>query len=229
MILLSLLIFLFAKLAISWHKKRLVQRWLKHLSLKEHEKNYSQLFKNVDGFALSKQARSVQDAFEYTYGEIEFTSFIALLSSVQPKADTVFYDLGSGTGTAVLACAMVFKPLKSCGIELFKTLHEAALAQQQQLAELPIYREQAKNIQLIQGDFLDIDFKDANIIFINATALIGETWTTLTKRLEQLKTDTIVITTTKQLKTPIFTLIKTSPVQMSWGVVHAFVYKIKNN
>ena len=68
-------------------------------------------------------ARQKQDAIEYVYGEIEFLPFIALLSLDKPDSKTVFYDLGSGIGKAVLACAMVYPVHKSVGVELLPELY----------------------------------------------------------------------------------------------------------
>jgi hypothetical protein len=72
-----------------------IKRWQSRLAIKEHLVIYNQLFCHVNGFALSKKARAKLDAFEYLYGEIEFTSFIALLALANPDKETVFYDLGS--------------------------------------------------------------------------------------------------------------------------------------
>lgn len=69
---------------------------------------FQNLYEDVDGYSISRKARVKMDAFAYTYGEIEFLSFIALLSLVKPNENSVFYDLGSGTGKAVIAAAMVY-------------------------------------------------------------------------------------------------------------------------
>jgi precorrin-6B methylase 2 len=208
-------------------KQYIIRRWRNALALDDHQPHYESLFKNVDGFSLSKQARATQDAWEYTYGEIDFISFIALLSSISPRSTMIFYDLGSGIGTAVLACAMVFEPQKACGIERFKILHDTALTQQEHLAQWPAYNDIAQRIHFIEGNFLSIDFSDATVVFINATALIGETWDLLVRRLERLDAGTIIITTTKMLKSDYVLLKKTLPIQMSWGIINAFIYEVK--
>lgn len=209
------------------HKQYIIRRWRNALALDLHQRHYDGLFQTVDGFSLSKQARATEDAWEYTYGEIDFMSFIALLSSISPTPNMIFYDLGSGIGTAVLACAMVFEPQKACGIERFKTLHDTALKQQEQLAQWPTYKDTIQKIHFIEGDFLSIDFSDATVVFINATALIGETWDALVRRLERLNAGTIIITTTKMLKSDDVLLKKTLPIQMSWGIINAFIYEVK--
>lgn len=94
-------------------QKRKIRRWQDALAISKHLAVFQQLYADVNGFALSKKARLGGDAFEYVYGEIEFESFTALLSLCHPNSSTIFYDLGSGTGKAVLACAMVFNVKKA--------------------------------------------------------------------------------------------------------------------
>lgn len=205
-----------------------LRRWKKALKLGKHQAAYEHLFSQVDGFALSRQARSEHDALEYIYGEIDFISFIALLSLTKPDHTTVFYDLGSGTGKAVLACAMVFKVRESHGIELFASLHNAASQQQQSLSCLSDYTETAKTVHFTHGSFLHADLSKATLIFINATGFFGATWDAISQRLEQSTCDLTVITTSKRLNSTSFSIIKITPIQMSWGIVNAYIQRRTN-
>jgi len=211
-----------------------IQRWKRRLDLKQHEIHFYALYAKVDGFSLSQEARQKSDAFEYTYGEIYFMSFIALLSLVKPGPCTRFYDLGSGTGKAVLSAAMVFKLEHCCGIERFFTLHEAAVQQKRLFEKHPNYINKIDIIQFIHDDFLKIDFSDATLVFINATAFMGSLWDNLSQKTASLAPGAIVITTSKPLISPCFAVQKTTYVEMSWGVVIAYIQqrlpvaKIKN-
>ena len=149
-----------------WHKKIILKRWRRRLSLDHHYQQYQTLFEPINGFEISKQARAHRDAMEYTYGEIEFLPFIALLSLTNPTTESIFYDLGSGTGKAVIAAAMVFPLKKSCGIELFNPLHDAACQQQQKLMLIPEYQQAASHVVFIQDTFLNANFQDATHLFI---------------------------------------------------------------
>ncbi|KTD07604.1 hypothetical protein [Legionella jamestowniensis] len=204
-------------------QQRAVKRWRKALSLDKHFAIYQALYNNINGFALSQHARRKEAALEYTYGEIDFESFIALLSLCQPNPATVFYDLGSGTGTAVIACTLVFDVRKSCGIELFSELHHCALRQKQRLQAYKGYQEKAKHITFIKDDFLNCQFSDASLVFINATAFFGGHWLAISKHLEQLQPGSVVISTSKALVSPLFITRKVTAVNMSWGVVNAFI------
>lgn len=208
---------------VNWLRQTKIKRWRKALALDKHYAAYHQLYANVDGFVISKAARVKQDAMEYVYGEIDFEPFIALLSLCNPNSSTVFYDLGSGTGKAVLACSMVFNVKKSCGIELFPSLHQCAELQQQRLAQLPDYRIQAEHIQFKLGNILEEPLRDASLIFINATAFFGETWLAISKHVEQIKPGAFVISTSKALHSNLFKTTAVTQVRMSWGIVNAFI------
>lgn len=201
-----------------------IKSWRRQLKLNQHEAIFHTLFESVDGFSLSHIARLKQDAVEYVYGEIHFTSFIALLSLTKPDDKTVFYDLGSGVGKAVIACAMVFRVQKSIGFEWFESLHNSACEQQQRLSCIPGYAFISETVAFFHADLLTATLRDATLIFINATAFFGETWMNITSFLEQNTTENVlVISTSKALKSSLFSIIKTVTVQMSWGVVTAYI------
>lgn len=210
-------------------KNRRITQWQKQLNLPAHQQVFNSLFQAIDGFALSRQARIKQDAMDYVYGEIEFLPFIALLSLVKPNEETVFYDLGSGTGKAVIACALVY-PVKKCvGIELLPELHASTQQHGKQLAALKDYLLPAKQIEFILGDFLEVDFNDATLIFINSTSIVGLTWEHLCLRINKLTSIATVITTSKPLLSSNYTVISSTPIQMSWGVVLAYIHTRKTN
>ncbi|KTC73905.1 Histone methylation protein DOT1 [Legionella birminghamensis] len=206
-----------------WRKQWLLRKWRSSLNLDAHEKVFNQLYQSVSGFHLSKQARADNDSPEYVYGEIEFQSLIALLSLCDPGPQTCFYDLGSGTGKAVIASAMVFPVKKSCGIELFESLHNCALQQQRKLEQTPAYNKQIASIHFENKDIFTADFSDATLVYINATAFFGERWERLSHLLESIAAQSLVLSTSKPLQSPLFTLLRTVKVQMNWGEVSVFI------
>ena len=204
-------------------KKNKIKRWANSLNLPQHSQVFNELFCNTDGFALSKLAREKQDAFAYTYGEIEFLSFIALIGLTHPDENTRFYDLGSGVGKAAIACALVFDLKQSCGIELFEPLHQEALTQKKRLARVPGYESKAERIQFIHNDFLQEDLGPATLLFINATTFIGDLWKQLSEKLGEVAGGATVITISKKLSSNAFKVIRTTQVNMSWGIVTAYI------
>ena len=221
----SILLMLFLLGLPYWKKAYVLRRWQQSLHLKQHHAVFQTIVNDINGFALSRAARAHHEAMEYTYGEIDFMSFIALIAMTHPTPETLFYDLGSGTGKAVLACAMVFDMQACCGIELFDALHNAALIQQDRLRQYPAYTQKADTIHFMNDNFLNVDLSKASLIFINATALFGDTWEKLNQQLlTQTNAGTVIITTSKPLIASRY-IIKTTRVSMSWGIVTAFIHQ----
>ena len=84
----------------------------------------------VEGSAASKAYR-VQNDLEgvanFTYGEVEFLYFYALLEIVEPKAGEVFWDLGCGTGKPSIIAGLCYPELKRVkGVEFCDNLAEIA-------------------------------------------------------------------------------------------------------
>lgn len=207
------------------NKRTLIHDWMKKYNLDKHLPIFNELYKNTNGFLLSKKARDKKDAPEYLYGEIDFLSFIALINLTHPSEKTIFYDLGSGTGKAVIACAMVYNMRAYVGVELFSELHASSISLKKNLSELKDYAEKAEKIAFIQDNFLNRSLRDASVIFINATAFIGETWTQLNQQLDETALGTQVVTITKKLINHNFKLKQETIIQMSWGVAHAYIYE----
>lgn len=221
----SVLVLLIGATLFSYRKNWQIWRWRRALQLNKHELAHNALFKDVNGFALSQMDRVSQDAIEYVYGEIEWTSFIALLSLTKPNETTVFYDLGSGVGKTVIACSSVFGVAKSCGIELMPSLHEAAKKKAEVLAKMPEYQSIVSSICFIKGNFLDYNLQDATLIFINSTAFFGDVWVKICQYLEIISSCQIIITTSKIMISNAFVVDKVVKVQMNFGVVSAFIHK----
>lgn len=201
-----------------------IWRWKKRIHLYEHLKRMHEISDQINGFTLSKQARKREDAIEYVYGETDLTSFAALLSLISFDKDSIFYDLGSGTGKLVLFAAMLFPLKKSCGVEYFQALYQAALVQKSKMAQYKPYQTIMPRISFIHKNYLQVDISDAHIIFINTSTCIGETWLSLNQKLACLPNCHTIITTTKPLTTEAYQLTRTTWLQMSWGEVKAFMH-----
>jgi SAM-dependent methyltransferase len=111
----------------------------------------------------------IQDK-EFIYGEIDFLSFYTILERISPSTQDVFYDLGSGSGKAVLSAILFFNVKKSIGIELLPPLYEQSNAQLEKATQRfqhhdveKEYLSQMGRIQFINDSFLHCDFGDADI------------------------------------------------------------------
>lgn len=181
------------------------------------------LYRPIKSDLISKRDRKrlKLDSDAFIYGEIQFLSFFTLLDRVHPQPNEIFYDLGSGTGKAVLAAVLFFDIAKAYGIELLPSLSRVANRQLQkvieQVSDLP-------PVQFIQGDFLQYDFSDGDIIFVNATCLSYYTWEAMLEKLAKLKPGSRVIVTTKKIQQPQFQLQYQGLDLMSWGMNSVNIY-----
>ena len=92
----------------------------------------SRSFASVDGYELASAEKAAQrragifiDGIQY--GEIDVTSFSHVLRWMNPQPGENFYDLGSGTGKAVITAAALYPLGSATGIEIQPALHQAAL------------------------------------------------------------------------------------------------------
>lgn len=180
-----------------------------------------QLYHNIPSFSLAKQARMQQQLFsyEYIYGEIDYKSFMKLLDRCEIRSASIFYDLGSGVGKAVMCAALLYDFKKICGIEQLQLLHDHATKVQQSSEVL-----KTKNIFLYQDNILTADWLEADIVFINASAFIGDFWNQLLEKLKQLKVGTQIVVVSKLLPSDHFTVKYSDFLSMSCGWVRVGVY-----
>jgi precorrin-6B methylase 2 len=225
-----------------WYKPRMAKLELKAF-LERHpngeiflrqEKLLKTLYGHFNAERVSQRDRKIykKDEDAFTYGEIVFLSFILVLDKVKPQPGEVFYDLGSGSGKAVFAAALAFPFSRCCGVELLPGLHRLAQAQiskaralvQINNASPETLLAKIDHVEFVQADMLDVDFKEADVIFINATCLHQLTWAAMVEKLVKLKTGSRVIVTSKKLVHPEFVLLSEGMELMSWGMNSLRVY-----
>lgn len=176
----------------------------------------------------------------FTYGEISLLSFHELLSVAKPKENEIFYDLGCGAAKPVIYASFLFPFKKCCGIELLPTVYELA-AQYEKRYNLLIEGKQYKhtdyeikpNIKIMKGDMLEIDFSDADIIYLPCTTFDVPTMKKISKCCAKLKPGTRIITLTKPLPcltekdcTVIFNVFDKREWLMTWGL-EPVIYQMK--
>jgi SAM-dependent methyltransferase len=204
-----------------WYANREFRAWRKRPHIKQTLQVLQRIYQGVNAFSLAKAAWQQPKFRDYAfiYGEIDIVSFIALLEACEPKAGGVFYDLGSGSGKAVFTAALAFD-FKLCrGVELIPELYALSLRLQQQMPEL------AGKVEFIHGDFLAINFSEADLVFVNAACFLGETWHKLLAKLQALQPGAKVIIGAKELPATHFRLLHTSLRHMSWGAAKVSLYQ----
>jgi len=190
--------------------------------LRKLKRQFRNLYKNTNGFIVSKQARDKikKSDFTLSYGEIEFNYFAKILHLVKPKPSDTFVDLGSGAGKAVITAALLY-PFKKCiGIELLPELHHASLK-----VKAKLEKNIRDKVDFMQGNFFEFDIKQADCIFVNATGFFGEDLDSLKHYLHDMKPDARLIISSKLMPEDSFKLIHQGFYAMSWGMSRVCIYQ----
>ncbi len=192
---------------------------------------YHQLYDKMDGRALSLKGREDQElkSKSYVYGEVVPDSFYEMIQDAQPQPGQIFYDLGSGTGKAVVLAHLFFDFSQCIGIELVDTLYNGSIDVLKQFDNeiKPTIAKEVENkqIKLIHGSFLDIDLRNADFVFMNSTCFQDDLMQLLEVKLEELRPHATVISLSKMLKSPAFQQYKHKLYEFSWGQATAFYHR----
>jgi SAM-dependent methyltransferase len=191
---------------------------------------FHELYKNIDGYKIALGAQKKTGIYlqSFMYGEVTYKGLYEILHLVKPQAHETFYDLGSGTGKAVMIAALVTSCQKCVGIELLKDLYHTAETIKRNyfdtyLSTLPPYKKTQK-IEFHHADFTKFDYTDADIVFMNSVAFHYEFDDAFVEKLGHLKRGTRIILTGTPIMLPHFTLIHQSKHLYSWGEESNNVY-----
>ncbi|MBI4225995.1 SAM-dependent methyltransferase [Candidatus Roizmanbacteria bacterium] len=184
---------------------------------------FESLYSGVDGYNISSKARKnlPYASKAHTYGEVTPDGFKKVLSDAKAKPGGIFYDLGSGTGKAVMLAALLGKFPKLVGIEIIKELYQVSINilgrfDPEVRPILPV-EKQKQTIEFVNADFLEYDFSDADVVFTHATCFYDELMVALERKCATLKKGTKVLLVTKNFQSPLFRLIKSGEYPMTWG------------
>ena len=184
-----------------------------------------------------------------TYGEIEYKPFVAALRKIELELEGeqymggVFYDIGAGTGKPVFAAALYGRFVRCVGIEILEGLFQLSQGLLQGYKEkvqqgLPLMKA-STHVDLLQGDFTEMDISDADVWFANSTCFNEEVsaplcpafarcraasparplqlMDKLAAACEHQKVGTFGITFTKRLPHHKWKVLSSELHQMSWG------------
>lgn len=111
---------------------------------------------------------------EYTYGEVEFSHFIALLKYTNVNLNSVFWDLGCGIGKAMICAALSdCKFSKICGVEILEGLYNKCHLVIDKFRN-NFEKSKAIEFKVIQGDIEKVDWLDADLIYFSSICLSDE-------------------------------------------------------
>lgn len=161
------------------------------------------------------------------YGEVDFESFVEILRKVGPSTGKKFYDLGSGTGRAVMA-ARITQDYSTCvGIESLSSLYNASLevnSSFEQLIRQFLGTGQEQATEFLKGSITEIDWSDGDVVFANSTCFEDDLMEELSAKAELLKEGSVVITFTTGLDSPCFEVLEEAHYTMSWGAATVFIH-----
>lgn len=181
------------------------------------------LFSNVQGYSLSASGRAKvgREADPMlTYGEVTPESVQYMINITQPKSGEIFYDLGSGTGKAVIFAAFFAPFARATGIELIEDLWQSATetaARYYSEVKPQMPEKQDQEVSFINGSMFDHDTSDGDVFFTHCTCFDDPMMEQISRKLEACKPGTRVVTVTKGLISPEFELVHSTPFRMGWG------------
>ena len=153
---------------------------------------------------------------QYTYGEIEVIHFTALLKIASPKRGGVFWDLGSGTGKALIAAALGRNEFsKICGVEELDNLYNTSVKVIDNFCKKT--KTDKQKFLLVKGDMTKIDWSDADVIYISSICFPDELIKELEEKGKYLKKGTKIISLKNWNQTKMYNVIMNMEVKMTWG------------
>lgn len=149
-----------------------------------------------------------------------------------------FYDLGCGTGTTVVAAAILHNFDICVGVEILKSLYDLALQVTEAYnikgkSRLP--REFDTEVRIVNGDILardtlsrhSHDWTDGDVVFVNSVGFDDITMRKVSDIGLGMRKGTFIITISQRLPAADFTVVDCELMLCSWG--YAKVYIMQKN
>ena len=194
---------------------------------------HDKLFTDVQGYSLSSSGRAKvgREADPIlTYGEVTPESVQYMMEVTQPQHGEVFYDLGCGTGKAVIFSAFL-APFKRCtGIDIIEDLWQSAsqsAARYHSEIKPHLPGKENQEVHFWHGDMFEHDTTDGDVFFTHCTCFDDPMMDRISQKLEACKPGTRVVTVTKGLTSPEFDLLHSTPYRLGWGEATLCFYRRK--
>lgn len=192
---------------------------------------FEELYKEVNGRALSLEGREKMQltSKSYVYGEVVFDSFVQLLRDANPPSGGIFCDCGSGAGKPAFVAHLAFDFKRCAGIEYVDNLYNASaqvLERYEKEVKPTIANEIGdRTINFYHGSFLDGDFSEVDLVFMNSTCFQEELMDALELNLNFMKPGAQVISLSKSLRSPKFQMYRQQMYEFTWGQATAFYHR----
>jgi hypothetical protein len=213
------------------------ENWRKELFHTVYSEISLQLAKNVSIEEREQMERNgyVCD-WSLLYGEIEFsaleTAFVIIRErggGLKGEEGSTFVDLGSGSGKAVVAAALLHNFNNCVGLEILKNLHDLAMSASMKWEQLklssPALSKMTSNLHFIHGDMLEYDLSNAHVVLANSTGYDENLMSKLSKCTEKMEPGSFFISFSQCLPSPAFKVIGSARCKQSWGIATLFIHK----
>jgi len=193
------------------------------MDFQKAKKIFDFLYEGVNGYKISFEGRSKLGCYDQslTYGEIYFDTFYEIIKKTNPQKGDIFYDLGSGSGKAVFAAHLLFPFSKTAGIEIVSDLYQASKnileKYEKEVRSKLLEKSSQQKVNFILGDFLKVNFSEADFIFANSTCFSQAIMEKLENHFLSLKKGARIIVLTKKLTKKNFFLVDSLIFKQSWG------------
>lgn len=177
-------------------------------------------------YRYHQSSRFQQISLENTQGDVFLPSMSLLIHKMGLTSNDVFIDLGSGIGRVVFHAFLLSNAKKIIGIEMHSALHQIAIQKKERiLTELPYFFTDHRDIDLVEGDFLETSFNDATAAFISAVCFSQATLQRLAEKLDQLPALRSIFSLKPLTYLSTLHFHQTIRVQCSWGSALCYQYK----
>jgi hypothetical protein len=215
------------KIEIKLELRKYLEKDLAPIEVRNSCEIFEEAFKGVEGGSISHAERYKGNLVgsEFTYGEIDFLHFLPLMKIYAKKTGGVFWDLGCGTGKAMMAaslCDLNFE--KVCGVELLDGLYDSALKTITKYLETESGKKRKSNyFNLVKGDMKLVDWTDADMIYTSSICFPEELIQALTEKGKMLKKGTIIISLKNWKDSSVFKVLEYLQVKMTWGKTGVYI------
>ena len=168
------------------------------------------------------------------YGEIEFASFGMIIEKIKKRYGGLaeggghFVDLGSGTGKACFAAALIHDFDQVTGIEILEGLNRYSKTLVKRYDEQFRMRapSDSTSFEFICSDLNELEtWSSASVIFVNSTCFDAKLMFEVNVIARASPVGTFLITFTKQLpKNDKWKVLENAKYEMSWGEATVFIH-----
>jgi SAM-dependent methyltransferase len=169
---------------------------------------FSQGLNGINRLVARESAGFNYSPENFTYGETPCITVKHILAVSGCEKGKHFVDLGCGRGKATFY-AHYLHDMKAEGCEIIPTFIKKA--------EIIKGKMNADGVNFINRDILEVDFSEADIVYIAGTTFDDELVEKLNEKLEKMKKNSVVVTLSYPLQTEMFDMFAKKSLFFSWG------------